>query len=161
MKENKKPTELSGLFGQIVPGKRWRIYYPRKVIWKKWPEIVGEAVAKVSWPLYFRDINGLVVGVKDNLWMQQLSYERVMILKKINELLPEHSKLKEIYFKIEDISFLQIKDNKSKKKDKPRLLTATFNKYEIESLNKIKDQELKASFQRLLKNIKEKGPENY
>jgi len=155
LKGNQDPIDLSGLITQIIPGKRWKVYYPRRIIWRKWSEIVGDAVAQVSRPLYFKDMDTLVVGVKDSLWMQQLSYERSIILKKINNILPDYSHLKEIYFTIKNIPSSKSYKNKSRKNSKK----ISLDNSELEALEKISDKELRYSFKQLLINIK-KGPAN-
>ena len=102
-KRSRRIRPGSAIIPGLVPGKKWKIFLPRIVIWQKWEEIVGEAVSKNAWPWYFRDLDGLAVAVSDNIWMQQLTYQKAFILEKLNKELPQGSKLKDLRFLLGDV----------------------------------------------------------
>lgn len=106
MKRTGKTREIdhaSSIFPDVVPGKKWKIFLPRRIIWQKWEEIVGEAVSGNAWPWYFRDLDCLIVAVSDNIWMQQLTYQKALILESLNRHLPAGSKLRDLRFFLGDL----------------------------------------------------------
>jgi len=104
VRHRKRDTEqASSIFQNIVPGKKWKVFLPRRVIWQKWEEIAGEALSRNAWPWYFRDMDCLVIAVPDNIWMQQLSYQKDVILERINQHLPTGSRLGNLRFQLGDI----------------------------------------------------------
>jgi hypothetical protein len=109
-RKNRDIKPASSIFPGAVPGRRWKIFFPRRIIWQKWEEIVGEVVSKNAWPWYFRDVDCLVVAVSDNIWMQQLTYQKTFILEKLNEDLPQGSKLKDLRFFLGDVSEVRKKN---------------------------------------------------
>lgn len=53
-------------------------------IWRLWPEVVGPAIAERAEPV--RIINGtLTVAVSSGPWMQELTFLKVMMKKKLND----------------------------------------------------------------------------
>ena len=152
---------LGDMLEGILPGRRWKLFLPRKVIWQKWEDIVGPAIFEVSCPWYFRDKDTLVIAVADSMWMQQLSFERSMLLQKINAMLDESVRLKELVFKIAEVD--EIKRNimqyrpKDLRHEATEDISAPLNVQEIAALNSIEDEELKQSFINLLKRMKEQS----
>ncbi len=96
-----KPS--TALFSRAIPGRKWGIFLPRRIIWQKWQEIVGDAVSRQAWPWFFLDLDCLVIAVSDNVWMQQLTYQRGLILEGMNRYLPEGSRLRDLKFFLGDV----------------------------------------------------------
>jgi len=63
---------------------------------KKWPEIVGETIARVTRPVRYED-HIILISVPDAVWRQQLSLQVELILKKIHEI-PGGSAVRKIRF---------------------------------------------------------------
>lgn len=61
-----------------------------------WPDIVGKAAASVSFPIKIRG-GKLTVKVLDPIWMQQLSFLKLELLKKYRTGFPK-LRLTDIYF---------------------------------------------------------------
>ncbi len=164
MKDKKREIARSlELFPGILRGKRWKIFYPRRVIWSKWKEIVGEIIAENAWPWYFRGEDVLVVAVSNNIWMHQLSFERNIIIENINALLPKESHVSEIVFLIGDIEYVRFKTYPFEKKrgkgmEKKKNGQMPLSLEEKTLLDSISDRELKREFEKLLSNIKKKRP---
>ena len=77
-------------------------------LWKNWPDIVGREIADVSWPYCLRSdaCDVLVIWVLDSMWMQQLQFNKMTILEKIEAAL--HSDvIKDIKFCLGDVSALR------------------------------------------------------
>lgn len=53
-------------------------------VWEAWDEVVGEAVSRNAWPIRL-DGHRLVVAVKSNTWMQELSMLRDQITPRLND----------------------------------------------------------------------------
>ncbi len=97
-KEDRKLSQASDIFPGLIPGKKWPLFFPRWIIWHRWEEIVGDLVAQHAYPWYFQDLDRLIIVVSDNIWMQQISFQKTHLLKKINELLPRQSRLSDLRF---------------------------------------------------------------
>ncbi len=166
MKDKKgEITRSLELFPGILRGKRWKIFYPRRVIWSKWKDIVGEIIAENAWPWYFRGEDVLVVAVSNNIWMHQLSFERNIIIENINALLPKESHVSEIVFLIGDIEYVRFKTYPFGKKRGEGVgqkahsaIPIPLSLKEKALLDSLNDQELKREFEKLLSNIKKKRP---
>jgi len=163
-----KISSAGSVLGSIVPGKRWKLFLPRHVIWERWEEVVGQAVASTSWPWYFRDLDTLVIAVSDSIWMQQLSFESRTILKRINRLLPEHSRLSRLRFQAADVKHvralsrpLSLKKEKGKKeKGKKEKAKKEIPQEWLEFLDEIDDNELKESLLKIFLNLQDNREKN-
>ena len=62
-----------------------------------WKEIVGEEIALRAQPECIRG-NALVVRVKDSTWAQELSFQKEVILKRINKFLGDELNLDDVQF---------------------------------------------------------------
>ncbi len=71
---------------QYMSGKRFRREMDIARLWKKWPELVGEEFADMVKPLG-RQGNALVLGVEDNLLMQEMVYHADTLLEAISRFL--------------------------------------------------------------------------
>ncbi|MBI4238312.1 MAG: DUF721 domain-containing protein [Deltaproteobacteria bacterium] len=73
---------LAGLFQQ-------RPEYAAKArqyrIWELWPRVVGESIARNATPIRMQDTT-LLVGVRDSVWLQELTMLRPQLLAKIHTL---------------------------------------------------------------------------
>ncbi len=167
-KKGKSPAHAGQIFGSIVPGRRWRVYLPRRIIWQKWEEIVGGPVASTSWPWYFRDLDTLVIAVSDSIWMQQLSFESRAILERINRLLPEHSRLSRLRFQAADVEqvralsrpFSLKKEKGTDAKKKTEKAKKEIPPEELELLDEIDDNELKESLLNIFLNLEDNREKN-
>lgn len=72
------------------PFLRWKM-------WKRWDEYVGPTIAEVTEPVGF--YNGtLYVWVKNSTWIQQMSFMRDSLTKKLNEKLGGTKKIRRVQF---------------------------------------------------------------
>lgn len=107
-KNSRKPTAagavIEATFGRLRLTKKVKQYENLAL----WPEIVGEGLAKISYPEQILSNKILVVRVIDAAWIQELAFKKEEILEKFRTM------GKNIYF--EDIRFISgnPKDFKSK-----------------------------------------------
>lgn len=89
--------------GDILPGVFKSLGLEEKVEEGKlidaWPEIVGEAVSKRSRPRAVKR-GTLVVGVENNVWMQEIRFHQTKILERIRKRFPKIN-VKEIRLELE------------------------------------------------------------
>jgi len=62
-----------------------------------WPEIVGEEIAKRTKPECIRG-KSLVVRVTNSVWSQELTFQKDIILKRLNKFLGNRDEVKDIQF---------------------------------------------------------------
>ena len=151
---NSQVHTSSSIFSGIVPGKKWKIFLPRRIIWQKWQDVVGDAVSRQACPWYFSGLDCLVVAVSDNIWMQQLTFQASIILDGLNRHLPSGSKLKEVRFRLADVE-------RVRKNSKPGIATSGLSRSylrkktppppeALELVDNLQDTELKKILHSLL-----------
>jgi len=77
-------SSLHGLFSR----KNWSLLWQTYTLGQKWPEIVGKNIAKKSEPAYIQK-NTLWVYVQSSVLMQHMQPEKLTLLEKINNVLPD------------------------------------------------------------------------
>jgi len=119
-------------------------------------------VASAAHPWYFKDLDCLVIAVSDSIWMQQLSYESVSLVEKINSVLPDRARLSRLKFVVADVdSVRKITkpfDTKRKNRNKKdvHLKGSTSKKLtekELELLESIQDPELRHHLENILRHL--------
>ena len=79
----------------------------------KWPEMIGEKMAKVTEPVKIKG-KSLVVITAHSAFSQQLSLMKTEVLKKINKVYPQSiGKIKDLTFITNDLFFAQKKERHS------------------------------------------------
>ncbi len=77
------PTRIAEILGSVVA----RLGVERNLddyrVWQAWDEVVGPAIARNAQPLRL-DAKRLVVAVRNNVWMQELSLLREELRERIN-----------------------------------------------------------------------------
>ncbi len=80
--------------------------YRRLYIWTNWHDIVGDEISRISWPHSIDSNDKLLVLVEEPIWLQQLQFNKIFILKKINSII-EDFPIKDIRFKLGDVDTLR------------------------------------------------------
>ena len=85
---------LSGTLKSLNLEEKFKVY----PVWKRWDEIVGEAIAQKAQPDY---VSGqtLVVSVVHPVWMNELQMQKEIILQKIRAL-GDKSSIEDIRFRL-------------------------------------------------------------
>ena len=81
-KARKAPKPIAGVIEKVVKSLGISKSYHGWLVVSKWPEIVGEQIAKVAKAVRFDD-GVLFVAVPDAVWRQNLAMETEAILQKI------------------------------------------------------------------------------
>ncbi|MBC8318722.1 MAG: DUF721 domain-containing protein [Desulfobulbaceae bacterium] len=68
----------------MIRRKNWAKKISQHAVFHIWPQVVGKDIAKRSYPYIIRG-SVLWVRVSDSVWMQQLHFQKPLILDKINE----------------------------------------------------------------------------
>jgi predicted nucleic acid-binding Zn ribbon protein len=79
---------------------QWKDQQSFEAFVKQWPEIVGVAVSAQTRPLKLNTAGVLYVSVSSGVWAQNLAFERVRLLKKVNK--SWNGTVKDIYFSTRD-----------------------------------------------------------
>lgn len=90
-------TGLPNILQNIQSRTSWQQRGQYLLIVERWPEIVGDSVAKQTCPIGVYQ-KALQVAVSSAVWSQALSFERLRILAKINSLLGNAGAIEDIHF---------------------------------------------------------------
>jgi predicted nucleic acid-binding Zn ribbon protein len=95
---------LEGLHAVLSQLKKthWKDQQSFEAFVRLWPEVVGTAVAAQTRPVKLSTQGILYVTVSSGVWAQNLAFERVRLLKKVNAAWSEA--VKDIYFSTRDWS---------------------------------------------------------
>ena len=98
--KKKQPTNLTGTLPEIMREKGWERKLDQHRIFVDWELIVDETTALHSRPLkVVKDV--LWLEVENSSWMQQLQYQKIMLLDSLNEYL-RISRFSDLRFSIEE-----------------------------------------------------------
>ncbi|PID71458.1 MAG: hypothetical protein CSB34_07040 [Desulfobulbus propionicus] len=86
-----------GQLHHIFRSKEWHRQWGLVRLVKTWDRLLGDPLAKVTYPAFFRG-NVLWLFVENSAWMQQVQFLKLDILAAVQKTLPEES--------IEDIRFM-------------------------------------------------------
>jgi len=114
-------------------------------VWPIWNEAVGETIARNAQPEKIRQ-GTLFVKVSSPVWMQQLQYLKDTITDKINEAIGREV-VKNIFFVIGKVEAEP--PGKATVKPEPSLSSASPSKLDEETLDSIKDPEIRRALKRL------------
>jgi hypothetical protein len=98
---------FSEIISRMIREKKWEIRFERGIIWKNWEKAVGGKIAGQAFPIRFQERDTLIVAVSDSIWMHQLSFQKIELIKAINGLLKEKAWIKDIRFLIGDVEGLR------------------------------------------------------
>ena len=62
-----------------------------------WPEIIGEAISKRSMPEYIQN-KTLYIRVSDSAWVQELSFQKPVIIRRLQKFLEKDTVVRDIRF---------------------------------------------------------------
>ncbi len=131
-----------------------RTHWEYLPVWREWKSIVGFETALHAWPHHI-DSNGILfLMVSDSIWMQQLSFQRHVLITALNQRL-QSQKLQDIRMFLGDVqklwsTFEKLQKNagyngQRVKKDVPEELKRTADAM----VEPIKDEELRCLVKQL------------
>lgn len=153
MRDRKKASKASSI-GEVMNSSLAHLGIESKLkefnIKKAWPEIAGEAVARRSMPE--RLIGGsLHLTVSSAPWMAELSFQKTLILKKINDRFPG-ARVNEIIFKTGRVELASYKGKKDPVERRP--LTDEDARFIDRVTGPVKDEALKTAIKRAMEKAK-------
>jgi hypothetical protein len=98
MKQKKKPTAMSSLLSDLIQKKGWKKQINRNKVFLIWEQIVGPEIAHHAQPQVIRG-KVLWVNVSDSVWIQQLQFQKIMLLEQLNHNI--HTTIEDIRFSID------------------------------------------------------------
>ena len=155
MQENDKhkPVEISRLLSAVFENKKWRSKLELHRVFEFWNRTVGKEIAAVAQPSLLRG-HVLWVKVKDSIWMQQLHFQKMLLLEKINKQL-SGEKLSDIHFQLD--SSLSTPPEPETEKSKPVFLDKKQEREFDNLISSLKNDDLKSSLKSLWIKMKTKG----
>jgi hypothetical protein len=119
---------------------------------KNWRQITGDIIFRISAPIKIKG-DTLIVAVKNNVWVQELSFLKSKLLEKLHNYAPD---VKDIVF---ILSSELNRDKEAQSKFEPNLKEKSprpkLNNTDLEFINsilkKIEDKELRGIFENIIK----------
>ena len=163
---DKMPSKVAGIVKDLALRYGWGARLSRGMIWDVWEEIVGPQVAIHAWPERFTERDILVVAVTDSVWMQQLCFQRQLLIDKLNACLPSGARIKDIRFVLGDVAevrsrwfFHKAPKRDMLKKGKVRLPKRVLDAAE-DMMEPLRDQELRQAMTDLYLKYSERRKRN-
>ena len=153
MQENDthKPVEISRLLSTVFENRKWRSKLElHRVFWNK---TVGKEIAAVAQPYLIRG-HVLWVKVRDSIWMQQLHFQKMLLLENINKQLV-NEKFSDIHFQLD--SSLSAPMEPETEKQKPVFLDKKQEQEFDKLISPLENDDLKASLKSLWVKMQTKG----
>jgi predicted nucleic acid-binding Zn ribbon protein len=94
-----EPSPLGVLLKELFRKNDWQLRLDQHQLFQAWEEIVGAELARRAQPDCIRG-EVLWLRVVDSVWMQQLQFQKMMLLETINNWLGEQT-LKDIRFRLD------------------------------------------------------------
>jgi predicted nucleic acid-binding Zn ribbon protein len=155
MQENDthKPVEISRLLSTVFENRKWRSKLELHRVFEFWNKTVGKEIAAVAQPYLIRG-HVLWVKVRDSIWMQQLHFQKMLLLENINKQLV-NEKFSDIHFQLD--SSLSAPMEPETKKQKPVVLDKKQEQEFDKLISPLENDDLKASLKSLWVKMQTKG----
>ncbi|NOQ67473.1 MAG: DUF721 domain-containing protein [Desulfobacterales bacterium] len=155
MQENDthKPVEISRLLSTVFENRKWRSKLELHRVFEFWNKTVGKEIAAVAQPYLIRG-HVLWVKVRDSIWMQQLHFQKMLLLENINKQLV-NEKFSDIHFQLD--SSLSAPMEPETKKQKPVFLDKKQEQEFDKLISPLENDDLKASLKGLWVKMQTKG----
>ena len=160
------PSKITGIVKSLALRYGWGARLSRGMIWDAWKEIVGPQVSIHAWPERFTERDILVVVVSDSVWMQQLCFQRQLIIDGLNARLPSGTEIKDIRFVLGDVAEVRSRwiPHKIPKKDMQKKQKDQFHKRALDAaedmMEPVRDQELRQAMADLYLKYSERKKSN-
>jgi len=155
MQENDmhKPVEISRLLSTVFENRKWRSKLELHRVFEFWNKTVGKEIAAVAQPYLIRG-HVLWVKVRDSIWMQQLHFQKMLLLENINKQLV-NEKFSDIHFQLD--SSLSAPMEPETEKQKPVFLDKKQEQEFDKLISPLENDDLKASLKSLWVKMQTKG----
>ncbi|MDX2434093.1 MAG: DUF721 domain-containing protein [Desulfobacterales bacterium] len=155
MQENDthKPVEISRLLSTVFENRKWSSKLELHRVFEFWNKTVGKEIAAVAQPYLIRG-HVLWVKVRDSIWMQQLHFQKMLLLENINKQLV-NEKFSDIHFQLD--SSLSAPMEPETEKQKPIFLDKKQEQEFDKLISPLENDDLKASLKSLWVKMQTKG----
>ena len=155
MQENDthKPVEISRLLSTVFENRKWRSKLALHKVFEFWNKTVGKEIDAVAQPYLIRG-HVLWVKVRDSIWMQQLHFQKMLLLENINKQLV-NEKFSDIHFQLD--SSLSAPMEPETEKQKPVFLDKKQEQEFDKLISPLENDDLKASLKSLWVKMQTKG----
>jgi len=148
-----KPVEISRLLSTVFENRKWRSKLELHRVFEFWNKTVGKEIAAVAQPYLIRG-HILWVKVRDSIWMQQLHFQKMLLLENINKQLV-NEKFSDIHFQLD--SSLSAPMEPETEKQKPVFLDKKQEQEFDKLISPLENDNLKASLKSLWVKMQTKG----
>ncbi len=139
MNEKKGLGSINSVLGQLFARRGWQKRLHMHSVFDFWNKAVGKEIADHAQPSIIRG-KVLWVLVSDQIWMQQLQFQKKYLLDTINSRLKD-PKISDIKFKL-DASLPEVKEIKSVQKKVKKIESKRLADFDS-MISDIKDKEMK------------------
>ncbi|PIR26231.1 MAG: hypothetical protein COX62_00030 [Deltaproteobacteria bacterium CG_4_10_14_0_2_um_filter_43_8] len=139
-------TPIANVFSSSAKKAGWEKGIERYALWEKWAKITGASVAKHTSPAKWLG-RTLLIHVSNSSWLQELTFMKQDIIKKIKESYPELV-LNDLKFQVGP---LQKPARKSFSFWSIKALTEDEKEFIAQSVSQVKDEELQEIIRRTMK----------
>lgn len=158
-KPSREPVRLNAVIGNAFPGLGLETLLMEHEIKKNWRRVIGDSLSRKTSPARLRN-KTLCVTVSSSAWMNELSFHKREILKKISEVIGKDA-VTEIIFKPGNGTPVQ-KTGQAEKdpsgSERPKRELTQGEKLFIEKVTSgIKDPELRKTLKKAMENLKRHG----
>src|SRR3989304_7355933 len=151
-KPSRDPIRLNAVIGSAFPGLGLGSLLMEHEIKKNWQRVIGDSLSQKTSPARLRN-KTLCVTVSSSAWMNELSFHKREILKKIGEIIGKDA-VTEIIFKPGNVKATE----NSVKSERPKRELTHGEKLFIEKITSgIKDPELRKALKKAMENSKRHG----
>ena len=151
--DTQKPVEISQLLSTVFENRKWRSKLELHSVFEFWNKTVGKEIAAVAQPSLIRG-HVLWVKVRDSIWMQQLHFQKLLLLENINGQL-DNEKFSDIHFQLD--SSLSAPLEPESEKPKPVVLDKKQEQEFDKLISPLENDDLKASLKSLWVKMQTKG----
>ncbi|MFZ3072589.1 MAG: DUF721 domain-containing protein [Thermodesulfobacteriota bacterium] len=148
-KTSNEPVRLNAAIKDAFPNLGLETLLMEHEIRKNWQRIIGDSLSRKTLPARLRN-KTLCVSVSSSAWMNELSFHKKEILKKINEMLGK-TVVAEIIFKPGSVKNAK---NSVKSESPARELTQGEKLFIEKVSSAVKDRELKKALKKAMENAK-------
>lgn len=158
-KPSREPIRLNAVIGSAFPGLGLGSLLMEHEIKKNWQRVIGDSLSQKTSPTRLRN-KTLYVTVSSSAWMNELSFHKREILKKIGEIIGKDA-VTEIIFKpgsgVPMRSMGRAEKNSAKSECPKRELTQGEKLFIEKVTSVIKDPELRKALKKAMENLKRHG----
>ena len=147
MAGSKKMMDMKTVLAELFREKNWEARLGMHAVFGFWDEVVGDDIAVCARPSLIRG-TVLWLDVSDSVWMQQLQFQKNLLLEKINLRLTG-TKLTDIRFQLDTSLGRPVSEEVEKTAKRKTEPDRKQREHLEEMLDSLEDEEMKESMRRI------------